>query len=1030
MGKKNSLLLILFVLPASVLAANDWWNDTWQYRLPINISSGNYVRENMPVELLINFTNLLDQLNDSQNFDENSIRIIENRVEIPSQFDDVGIVGDGYGELIWVINGTTDVNTNRTYNIYFDTEANTKISPSYSLTWGSITPGNNIIENSKLKIALGNADAYTGIIDFVIKSEENQDQSKNNIVSNSRIEGLYVNDDNTHASLAWSSELVKNGAVRKIMRVTGTDATYTVYENISIYYLSGFIKIQYSSPNAANYRILGLGTPGGDASSETDDSTTTGSSNGYDYRGVHDDANNNGYGIVLNQNDVSGSWSIFDGSDRYGWNVTTNTPNFISYYFMIINGATDVTAIGQSLSNPLIVYQTTPESKIECFSNNDCDDSDYCTTDTCTNPGNDTANCTFTQTNYCVDDDALCCSLCNFNLDNDCTASCGNGVCEAPGENSYICPADCTAVCGNDVCESSENQCICPADCGVCESNCGTCLSFQCIDYSCSCAITANCCPNNICEAPGENSTSCPDDCLGLQIIVYEPDNNTICSVNDNLTFKILVNKDNEPVSDADVKFLPGFSSTEYSLTENTSTGYYYGSILTPTGFLGEYSLLISAEQNGSIGRKNLVFNISKKLNIELLTDEISYEIGDNIIIFGTLTTLQGIPRANYVVNFILNSETSNWQVSNTNKTNAEGSFVFVYETTFADPFGKWNIQVNAQDLAGNNISQTIEREISLPSKFSYFDIKFNSPIRGSIFTRGQEIMISIEVLKEDEIVSGANVTAITSEGVKIQLLEKQTGIYEGIYEVPSDASLGDFNLMVEVRKELFGALKGGGEFTTLGVLPLTITPKLLKPVQTTFIQGETILFVIAANYPDGSNVNFANATIKSPNNDLIYLYETEEGTYEGAYTILFNNSGTWGALITIIDPDGNTGTVLTTLFIEKAGFTLSPLQILIIMILFGGTLFVFYKVIGSKLINKSLLKHWNSKESHLNEMLNATQKKYFERKIDEETYMNLMRKYEGNLVGIQSRIKDLKEKLGTKKGKSKKERRQIRRVE
>ena len=34
---------------------------------------------------------------------------------------------------------------------------------------------------------------------------------------------------------------------------------------------------------------------------------------------------------------------------------------------------------------------------------------------------------------------------------------------------------------------------------------------------------------------------------------------------------------------------------------------------------------------------------------------------------------------------------------------------------------------------------------------------------------------------------------------------------------------------------------------------------------------------------------------------------------------------------------------------------------------------------------------------------------------------MSLMRKYEGELVGVQSRIKDLKEKLGIKKSKHKK---------
>ena len=122
MVRKSSLILILF-LPSLALAAEDWWNNTWQYRVPINVSSESYARQDMPVELIINFTDLLDNLNDSDTFDDNSIRIIESGFEIPSQFDEIST---GYGELIWIANGTTSSLTNRSYFIYFDTDNNAK----------------------------------------------------------------------------------------------------------------------------------------------------------------------------------------------------------------------------------------------------------------------------------------------------------------------------------------------------------------------------------------------------------------------------------------------------------------------------------------------------------------------------------------------------------------------------------------------------------------------------------------------------------------------------------------------------------------------------------------------------------------------------------------------------------------------------------------------------------------------------------------------------------------------------------------
>lgn len=79
-------------------------------------------------------------------------------------------------------------------------------------------------------------------------------------------------------------------------------------------------------------------------------------------------------------------------------------------------------------------------------------------------------------------------------------AYCGytlNYVCECD-ENYSNCPSDCSALCGNGVCDSGENEygkiTSCPEDCGQC-STCGA--------------------PSFICD-PGETSCNCPSDCVAV----------------------------------------------------------------------------------------------------------------------------------------------------------------------------------------------------------------------------------------------------------------------------------------------------------------------------------------------------------------------------------------------------------------------------------------------------------------------------------------------------------------------------------
>ncbi|MDI6798535.1 MAG: hypothetical protein QMD12_00850 [Candidatus Aenigmarchaeota archaeon] len=108
--------------------------------------------------------------------------------------------------------------------------------------------------------------------------------------------------------------------------------------------------------------------------------------------------------------------------------------------------------------NPLTIDTCTASctcshTAIECNSNADCDDNNPCTIDTCVNPGTPDAYCDHTDITNCIDNDGCCPPGCNNNNDNDCAPQCGNDVvesgeqCELPNTNppsnpSSTCPSD------------------------------------------------------------------------------------------------------------------------------------------------------------------------------------------------------------------------------------------------------------------------------------------------------------------------------------------------------------------------------------------------------------------------------------------------------------------------------------------------------------------------------------------------------------------------------------------------------------
>lgn len=110
----------------------DWWNTEWPFRVPLQIATNTYRRSNQPVEVALNFTELLNNASVNDPFDPQSLRLVEvaggNVIdeELPLQFDqnvDYDAATNASGTLIFLLNGDTAADTTRTFHLYFNSSS-------------------------------------------------------------------------------------------------------------------------------------------------------------------------------------------------------------------------------------------------------------------------------------------------------------------------------------------------------------------------------------------------------------------------------------------------------------------------------------------------------------------------------------------------------------------------------------------------------------------------------------------------------------------------------------------------------------------------------------------------------------------------------------------------------------------------------------------------------------------------------------------------------------------------------------------
>jgi hypothetical protein len=296
-----------------------WWNSSWDYRVQVNVSSGDYARENDPVEVMIDYQTMLHSLGGGV-LDNTSIRVVEYNEDGSVDTEKDGQYDNGStGKTIWILDGSTSADTERIYYVYFDDNSGgEKGSAGYSTTWGEISEGSDYVNNSKVYFALGIAtvNTYGGITDCIVHSSSTN-QCEGAVHAAARLDAATEDVDTV------SITSLVDGGVAKKFTITYAGSSISGNGNWSeawLYRYNYYIKGKQNQTSSTT--VFGdLGTAGGDISNSTEDTMVMNQSsmNSWEYAYVTDNGNSEGYFRMVKTDVV---WTTTAAENKYGWDLT------------------------------------------------------------------------------------------------------------------------------------------------------------------------------------------------------------------------------------------------------------------------------------------------------------------------------------------------------------------------------------------------------------------------------------------------------------------------------------------------------------------------------------------------------------------------------------------------------------------------------------------------------------------------------------------------------------------------------------
>ncbi|WP_371805856.1 hypothetical protein [Candidatus Lokiarchaeum ossiferum] len=123
--KKETHLDEMIANPISSAASSfRWWNESYEYRIEIDVSPNGVSQTDAPVQFYLNFTEYLGEFDSNNRVNASSIRLIEQTTSgsansLPVQYDPIISDTSDEGDLAWIIEGSFGPTLSKTYFLYF-----------------------------------------------------------------------------------------------------------------------------------------------------------------------------------------------------------------------------------------------------------------------------------------------------------------------------------------------------------------------------------------------------------------------------------------------------------------------------------------------------------------------------------------------------------------------------------------------------------------------------------------------------------------------------------------------------------------------------------------------------------------------------------------------------------------------------------------------------------------------------------------------------------------------------------------------
>lgn len=438
----------------------------------------------------------------------------------------------------------------------------------------------------------------------------------------------------------------------------------------------------------------------------------------------------------------------------------------------------------------------------------------------------------------------------------------------------------------------------------------------------------------------------------------------------------------------------PPFNSTLYFQT-------------TSTAVEGVFTFRVVAEGGGEQKAVEITVEVRTRLEISLTTDNAVYEKGQTITVSGSVRDPLGRPvdgTAKLQYLYLHEDEEENWTVTrNIEVTN--GEFRDNYRVSHGDPEGVWSVSVLVVDRAGNTGSAAASFEVLTPAATAYYTVKFTSPLAGDHIRRGESVLVAVEVTEGGDPVEGADVYLVAPSGARVKLAEVGGGLYS-VEFVPSwDEPIGQWSVSVESVKEN----KTGGAWLNVWLEPAKLSVELESPKERRLEVGEEVTFEVRVVYPDGTPVEDAFVTVRTPTENLTLTLQGA-GLYSGKYIVREEDTGSWTLSVSASDLYGNSGTVQRVFSVEAPAVPSMLARywwaILASLVGVGGGIAVAWHKTGTA---RKLARLRRERREILRLMREAERRYYRDGSITRDTFDELMKGYEIRLAELEKEESTLK---------------------